>query len=74
MLDRVNANGPFADGRGALDRFQMLDLGVDRRFFRQVFALKLDPVSNGAGCNLRVTFSPVCKEVPLKPAVLASVC
>jgi hypothetical protein len=21
-----------------------------------------------------VTFSPVCKEVPLKPAVLASVC
>ncbi len=36
--------------------------------------LNLIPESTGAGCNLSVTFSPVCSEVPLTLALRARVC
>ncbi len=36
--------------------------------------LNLIPKLAGAGCNLSVTFSPVCSEVPLRLAALARVC
>jgi len=32
------AHRTFTDGRGALDHFQILDLGVDGRLFLQIFA------------------------------------
>ena len=44
VLDRVHAHGAFADGRGALDHFQILYLGVDCRFVLQILALEFDSV------------------------------
>ena len=75
VLDRVHAHRAFADRGRALDRFQVLDRRIDRRFVLQIFALEFDPESRpAAGCNLSVTFSPVCSDVPLKLAALARVC
>ncbi len=44
MLDRVHAHRAFADGGGALDRFQVFDFRVDRRLVLQIFAFEFDPV------------------------------
>ena len=43
MLDRMNAHRSLADGRRALDRFQILDPRVDRRLVRKILAFELDP-------------------------------
>jgi hypothetical protein len=44
MLDRVHAHRTFADGRGALDRFKIIDPGVNCRLVLQILALELNPV------------------------------
>ena len=44
MFDRVHPDRAFADGGGALDRFQILDVGVNHRLIRQVLAFEFDAV------------------------------
>ena len=56
MLDRVHADRAFADGGGALDRFQIVDLRVDRRLVRQILALEFDAVIDRRGMQLERDF------------------
>ena len=44
MFDRVHAHRAFADGRGALDCFEIFESGVNRRFVLQILALELNPM------------------------------
>ncbi len=44
VFDRVDAHRSFADGGGALDRFKIVDLRVNRRLILQIFAFELDSV------------------------------
>ena len=44
MLDRVHPDRAFTDRRSALNRFQIGDVRVNRRFIRQILALEFDPV------------------------------
>ena len=73
MLDRVHAHRAFADRGGALDRFQVFDRASIVGSSCKSLRLNLMPESAGAGCNLSVTFSPVCSDVPLTAADLAKV-
>ncbi len=63
---------PMVVARSTVFRFAMVAsmVGSSSRSLR----LNLMPESTGAGCNLRVTFSPVCNDVPLTLALRARVC
>jgi hypothetical protein len=43
VLDGVNADRAFADCRRSLDRFQVPNRCVDRRFVLEIAPLELDP-------------------------------
>ena len=42
MLDGMNAYGAVTDGRRAFDRLQVLNRGVNCRFFREIPALEFN--------------------------------
>ena len=52
VFDRVHAHRAFADGRGALDHFEIVDLRVNRRLILQIFAFEFDPVIDRRGMQL----------------------
>ncbi len=53
MLDRVHAHRAFANRCRPLDRFEIIDLGVNRRLLLQIFALEFDPVINWGRLQLQ---------------------
>jgi hypothetical protein len=56
VLDCVDSHRALANCGGALDRFQILDFGVDRRFILQIFALEFNPVIHRRGMQLKRSF------------------
>ena len=75
MLDGVDADGAFGEGGGALDGLDLGDTGVDEGLVGEVDTRRnLKPWPSGAGLRVRVTFSPVWREVPSRVASDASVC
>jgi len=52
MLDRMHPHRAVADGRRAFDRFQIVDLRVNRRLVRQILALEFDSVIGRRGLQL----------------------
>ena len=65
VLDGVHLDVALGDGGGALDGFDVFDL-ARRSSARPARSLRLNlrPRPGGAGWMVRVTFSPVCSEVP----------
>ena len=53
VLDRVHAHRAFADGRGALDGFQVSDVRVDGWFILQIFAPEFDSVVHRRGMQFQ---------------------
>ena len=58
MLDRVHAHGAFADGRRALNSFEIVDPGVNCRLVLQILALELNPVADRRRMQLQGNFFP----------------
>ena len=56
MFHRVHAYRAFADGRGALDRFEVLDLRINGWLILQIFTLKLNSMICRCGMQFQSDF------------------
>ena len=64
MLDCVNAHRSFTDRGSTLDHFEIVDLGIDRRFIRQILALEFDPVISRRRMQLQRNFFARVERCP----------
>ena len=56
MLDCAHAHRSFADRSSTFDHFEIVDLGIDRRFIRQILAPELDSVVGRRRMQLQRNF------------------
>ena len=71
VFDRVHPHRAFANGRRALDRFQIVDLRVNRWFVLQILALEFDSVFDRRGLQLERNFFARVQRRAAEPSGLS---
>ena len=72
VLDGVHPDRPFANRRGALDHFQIVDPGIDRRLVWQIFAFEFYSVVDRRGLNFERHFLAGMQRGAAKPGAFAN--